>query len=260
MPNRLRLIHWNSPTARTAAKQLRAVGFVVNDRALNSGADSRALRRTPPDAMVIDLAKGFSSGRDVALALRQASSTRHVPIVFVGGEPAKVRRLKRLLPDATYATWRGIRSAIGRALAQPVAQPSVPGQMAGYSGTPLPMKLGIKPGLTVALIGAPAEFIGTLGPLPDGVRLVKRASPSAQLVLWFVKRRRDLEQKIVRMSAAFAQGGGMWIAWPKQASGTPTDVTQHHVRRAGLRQGLVDYKVAAIDSTWSGLKFARKRS
>jgi hypothetical protein len=127
--------------------------------------------------------------------------------------------------------------------------------MAGYSGTPLPKKLGIKPGSTVALLAAPAGF--ELGELPDGASVRLDARGRADLVVWFVGARRELRPERLRR---LADGRPLWIAWPKKASGVQTDLTENVVRDAGLAQGLVDTKVCAIDETWSGLLFWRRRS
>ncbi|NNG17367.1 MAG: DUF3052 domain-containing protein [Gemmatimonadales bacterium] len=130
--------------------------------------------------------------------------------------------------------------------------------LAGYSGTPLPKKLGIKAGYVVALVGAPQGFEKTLGRLPDDVQLRKQARGKPDLVVWFARSRKELESRVKRMGA-LAGVGGLWIAWPKKASGLATDLSQSDVRKVGLASGLVDYKVAAIDETWSGLKFARRK-
>lgn len=129
--------------------------------------------------------------------------------------------------------------------------------MAGYSGTPLPKKLGIKPDMTVALVAAPPDFADTLGALPPGARLRRDLRTASPLIIWFVRSARVLQREIHRMAARLT--GGLWIAWPKQSSGVATDVTQNMVRAAGLGHGLVDFKIAAIDETWSGLKFARRK-
>ncbi len=131
--------------------------------------------------------------------------------------------------------------------------------MAGYSGAPLPKKLGIKPDAVVVLVGAPSDFETTLGTLPEGVVLRRRAAGRPDLVVWFVKSLRDLERRVERIGR-LADGHGLWIAWPKKASGVKTDVKESDVRRAGLGTGLVDYKICAIDDTWSGLKFARRKT
>ncbi len=125
---------------------------------------------------------------------------------------------------------------------------------AGYSGTPLPRKLGIKPGHAVAFPGAPPGFADTLGPLPDGVRVKRRAGGPLDVIVCFVDRRAALERRLPALRDALDPAGGLWFAWPKRASGVPTDVTEDVVREVGLAAGLVDNKVCAIDATWSGLR------
>jgi hypothetical protein len=127
--------------------------------------------------------------------------------------------------------------------------------MAGYSGTPLPKKLGIREGHHVAFLGAPASFEASLGAPPEGVtvRRSARGSHTVDVVVLFAKSKRDLE-KLPSAAAALAYDGGLWIAWPKKASGVVTDVTENLVRERGLAAGLVDNKVCAIDDTWSGLR------
>lgn len=253
---RLRLVHWNAGEARERAAKLRAAGYVVNLSQVTPET-LRELRRNPPDAVVIDLTRVPSHGRDVALAIRGSKTTRHIPIVFVGGETKKVAAIRKLLPDAEYTIWRRIRSSLKHAISKPPEEPIVPASnLAGYSGTPLVKKLGIKAGHKVSLVGSPAEFEKTLGALPDGVTLSRRLGP-ADLIIWFTKSRAELERRVGAMVTKVG-GGGIWIAWPKQASGVTTDLTQNEVRRVGLANGLVDYKICAIDATWSGLKFARR--
>lgn len=128
---------------------------------------------------------------------------------------------------------------------------------AGYSGTPLVRKLGIKPASALALIGAPRGFRRELVGLPPKVRVTTHADGSPELIVWFTQSRRELEGRIGAMSQAM--GAGLWIAWPKKASGVQTDLVEDAVRAAGLAHGLVDYKVCAVNETWSGLKFARRR-
>jgi hypothetical protein len=131
--------------------------------------------------------------------------------------------------------------------------------MAGYTGRPLPKKLGIRPGSTVALLGAPPDFEQKLAPLPENVRLQKQARGPASLILLFAKSRAGLDRRFPAALRALAEPAGLWIIWPKQASGVPTDLTQNTVRAFGLASGLVDYKICAIDDTWSGLLFTRRR-
>jgi hypothetical protein len=129
--------------------------------------------------------------------------------------------------------------------------------MAGYSGTPLVRKLGIKPGTTLALVGAPADFPRELTGLPGDVRITTRAAGSADLVVCFVRSKQELATRVAPMSALMKSG--LWFAWPKKASGVATDLTEDVIRAAGLAHGLVDYKVCAISDVWSGLKFAKRK-
>jgi CheY-like chemotaxis protein len=256
---RVRLIHWKPEEATPRAATLRAAGYTVDFRPVTPET-LRELRARPPAAVVIDLSRVPSHGRDVALAIRESKGTRHLPLVFVAGEAEKVARIRSALPDAVYATWRGIRGALRSAIAHPPERPVVPQtRLDGYSGTPLPKKLGIKPGHTVVLVGAPDDFESTLGRVPDGVALRRQNRGARNLTIWFVTSRVHLEGRMASM-AERAGEGAMWIAWPKQASGVRTDVTQNLVRERGLAAGLVDYKICAIDATWSGLLFTRRKS
>jgi hypothetical protein len=257
---RIRLIHWNAGEARERTAMLHAADYTVDARPLRDSASLREIGTRPPDAIVIDLTRLPSHGRDVALGFRSYKATRRVPIVFVEGEAEKVAKIRTLLPDAAFTTWARIRGALKAAIAHPPADPVVPSSnLAGYSGTPLPKKLGIKPRSVVALAGAPNDFEKTLGALPEGATLRRQGSGARDLTIWFTASRKNLEGNLARMIAAIARTP-MWILWPKQASGVKSDLTQQHVREAGLAAGLVDYKVCAIDATWSGLLFRRRRS
>jgi hypothetical protein len=125
---------------------------------------------------------------------------------------------------------------------------------AGYSGTPLPRKLGIKPGSRVLVTGAPAGF--SLGDLPADVKPHQRASGAGyDVILAFCPDQAALHRQFAPLAQRLSTAGGLWIAWPKKASGVRTDLTENVVRDHGLAVGLVDVKVAAVDATWGGLKF-----
>ena len=124
--------------------------------------------------------------------------------------------------------------------------------MTGYSGTPLPRKLGIKPGHRLLLLGAPEGF--ELSPLPDGVRIGRRAAGKADVIVSFHTGRADFERRLPALRRCMEPAAGLWIAWPKRAAKRPTDMTEDVVREVALPTGLVDNKVCAIDEVWSGLR------
>jgi hypothetical protein len=127
---------------------------------------------------------------------------------------------------------------------------------AGYSGTPLPKKLGIVGGSTVALVGAPA---GLLDHLPAGVTVKRQARGKADVVVAFFTEQRDFERRIDALGRMIFPAGGLWVAWPKKASGVNTTMDENVVRTVALPLGLVDNKVCAIDETWSGLRVVWRR-
>jgi hypothetical protein len=130
--------------------------------------------------------------------------------------------------------------------------------VAGYSGTSLPRKLGIKAGDAVAFPAAPPEFEAGLGQLPGGVVIKRRAVAPLDLIVAFFTRRSELERRFARLAAAIFPDGGLWIAWPKRASGVVTDIAEDTLREVALPRGLVDNKVCAIDETWSGLRLVHR--
>jgi hypothetical protein len=131
--------------------------------------------------------------------------------------------------------------------------------MAGYSGTPLATKLGIKEGHRVVLLGAPSGFASSLEPLPPIKIATTLRGAAANVVVLFVTRRAELEQKLASVRAALDPAGGFWVAWPKKASKVPTDITEQTIRDVALPTGLVDNKVCAIDDTWSGLRLVIRK-
>lgn len=127
--------------------------------------------------------------------------------------------------------------------------------MAGYSGTPLPTKLGIREGHRLCVVGAPRDFGDALGELPVGVTVARSLGARPHdVIVTFVKTRAELDERFAAAKARLDPSGGLWVAWPKKASGIATDVTEDVVRRVALDAGLVDNKVCAIDATWSGLR------
>ena len=127
--------------------------------------------------------------------------------------------------------------------------------MAGYSGTPLAKKLGIKEGSRLRLVNAPKGFEKELGELPHGVETTGRGNKPFNLVLLFVKSESALKKEFAREAKKIARDGMLWVAWPKKSSGVATDLTFGNVQKTGLQAGLVDVKICAVNDIWSGLKF-----
>jgi hypothetical protein len=127
--------------------------------------------------------------------------------------------------------------------------------MPGYSGTPLPKKLGIKDGFRVALLHAPADVRAELADSLAKCQILRVASGNLDFILLFAKSRASLEHDLPTAARALAPAGMLWVSWPKKSSGLATDLDENVVREAGLRAGLVDIKVCAVTDVWSGLKF-----
>jgi hypothetical protein len=257
----VRLLCWKEDLAKERARALKTTGFSVDASPLNPAGLIGHFRANMPAAVLIDLDRLPSHGREVAVALRQSKSTRHLPIVFAGGVPEKVARIRLELPDAFFADWTKVGPALAKALKNAPANPVQPiSHMARYAGSSLAKKLGFKPKMKAALLGAPDGFEELLGDLPEGVELQTKLSKQTELVLWFVRSRRELEGEMAYMSARLPEGSSVWIIHPKQTSRYKVDFNQNDVRVIGLAAGLVDYKVCAVDADWTGLKFARKKS
>jgi hypothetical protein len=131
---------------------------------------------------------------------------------------------------------------------------------AGYSGTPLLDKLGVKAGSRVALIGAPRGFAEWLPALPEGATLRQRGDAEADVILLFLRSRQDLPSIQDAIGRMPPQGGMLWTVWPKKTSSIASDLSENVIRDAGLSAGIVDTKVCAIDETWSGLRFSRRKT
>lgn len=257
--SRVLLIHWKESELPERVAALRKAGCDVTTH--SSQAETPAL--TPaalPEAILIDLSRLPSHGRSLGYVICQKKATRNIPLIFVGGAAGKVAAVRGLLPDATFTTWESVGAALRRAIARPPAQPIVPKSTSGYSGTPLPKKLGADKAETIALLGAPKGFEKLIS-VPDGPARIRRGGRApAELVIWFVKSQAELRRGLSTAKKSMADGAGLWACWPKKSSSIKSDLSDGFVRESLLNYGLVDYKVCAIDETWSGLKFARRRT
>jgi hypothetical protein len=130
--------------------------------------------------------------------------------------------------------------------------------MPGYSGTPLPKKLGIKPGFKVCFADPPPEVLAELKSELAGCEIAIKGKTPLDFAMVFTKSKAPLTKEFQRISRLLAPAGMLWVSWPKKSSGVPTDLDENIVREIGLSAGLVDVKVCAVSEVWSGLKFVRR--
>jgi hypothetical protein len=257
----VRLVCWKQDLARERASVLKEAGVPVDASPLDTGGVIGHFRANPPAAVLIDLDRLPSHGREVAVALRTSKSTRHIPIVFAGGLEEKVARIREELPDAFFTDWSKVVRVLQKALKSVTAEPVQPiPHMQRYAGSSLVKKLGFKPTTKATLLGAPAGFEETLGDLPDGAELHDKMTSRTNLALWFVRSRQELEMDTELLGARLPEGASIWIIHPKKTGRYRVDFNQNDVRAAGLAAGVVDYKVCAVNEDWSGLKFARAKA
>jgi CheY-like chemotaxis protein len=257
----VRLVSWDDALARARARELKALGFKVEARPLGEcGGVVGHFRDLSPDAVVLDLDRLPSHGREVGTMLRDSKSTRHLPLVFAGGAAEKVERIRGELPDAVFTAWDGIGDAVKAAIAHPVANPVKAKSHADRSAaTPLVQKLGIKAGMLVAVLGGFDGFEELLGDLPQGASLGKRFTAEMRLGLYVVRSERELSDAFEHATGRLPEAASLWIIYPKQTKKAKSSFNENDVRELGLESGFVDYKVCAVNAEWSGLKFSRRR-
>lgn len=259
MTGYIRLIHWKDIEIQERVAKLRSLGYQVISELPGGPVLLKELRQNPPLAIVIDLSRLPSQGRDIGLAIRHFKTTRYVPIVFVDGDTEKVKRIRELIPDAAFTTWVEIGNMLTEAIANPPVSPIKPRSLfEGYAGKALTQKLGIKENMIVWLVSPPENINDLLINLPIGVHLVEQPGEMCHLILWFVRSKSEIAIRIDEI-VLWAAKSPVWVAWPKKASGIKTDLTQTVVREYGLTSGLVDYKICSIDESWSGLLFRKKK-
>lgn len=253
---RVRIVHWKPPLAGPLVEAVRAAGHHAEYDALRGNETTKLIRANPPDAIVLDLSCLPSHSRDTAVYLRGTKYARHIPLIFVDGEPEKVETVRQLMPDAVYTTLKRLPAAIKKACAKPVANPiRPPGIMERYSSRTVAEKLGIKPGSTVALMDPPRDYAAALGQLPADVELLEEPEDALAVTLWFVRDTRALHTALRRMRA-LASKTKLWIVWLKGAGA----LSDKLVREMANGADLVDYKICAINAQWSAMAFARRKS
>ena len=252
---KVRLIHWKPEEAQEGIELLVEAGLEVLSGLLAGPEYLRMLENERPDAVLIDLSRAPSQGRDLAIALRIRKGTRNIPIIFVAGNAEKVQKIRDLLPDAGFTNWESAAAETVAAIRKGVQDPIVPESVfAAYAGKPLAEKLGIKADFIVACVGAPDDFEATLGKLPSAATVIAGPDTNADLTIWFTRKEENLRKDLASIIAA-SKTAPVWIAWPKRGSTIKSDLWQQSVRKIGMDEGMVDYKVCSIDTDWSALLF-----
>jgi hypothetical protein len=262
-PKTVRLVCWKEADAQHHAAELRDAGYqVIADPLPNPGGAIRYFRELNADAVVIDLDRLPSHGRELGMSLRASKSTCHLPLIFAGGIAEKVGPIRAAIPAAIFTAWDDVAGAIERAILQPsgprLRSPELPKPTGPGS---LERKLDIKQRMhfaIVALSGETSWLTELLTEIPDGAIVQRGIDHSTTLALFVVHTRRDLARVFALARTSLPMPVSFWIIHPKQTSRLAADFNQDTVREAGLAHGFVDYKVCAVDKDWSALKFARR--
>lgn len=254
MKKHVSLVHWRLTEAKPLITLLEHAGYEVHYGGEQKPIRVSQLKNFDVTAAIVDLTRMPSYGKYWAAELR-ATSLKHLPIVFVDGEPDKIAVVKAALPDATYTTRDKLVGVLKKI--KPVANPVQPSRMMASTRTTA-LKIGIKPDMRVAVFDAPAGYAKIIGPLPSGVALEEEPDEPAPYTLWFV---RELDEYLsgLRKMRALAAKSKLWVLYPKQKKGKQASITQTDVRESAIAIGLVDYKICSVDETWTGIAFALKR-
>lgn len=251
---RIRLLHWNATDSSRMKDLLLEAGFQVEYDEKFDSTLMRKWREDPPGAFVIDLSRLPSHGREIAIALRQSPKTRQIPIIFCDGAPDKVQQIRKLLPDAAYCASSELIKTLKAT--RPVQTPVKPvAMMNRYGSRTAAQKLGITEDSTIAAIDPPRNVSTILGELPQEVEFVEHR---AAVTLCFVHSADDLRADMSRVGSLAAKTK-LWILWRKKGAPGHNGVTERLVRETGIDLGLVDYKICAVDNTWSAMLFAQRK-
>jgi CheY-like chemotaxis protein len=254
---RIQVIHWRPAEAAPLLSAIQATGAQINMYQEPSGpAVAKAIRDMPPDAVVIDLSRLPSHGREVAIWLRNRRATRSIPIVFAGGDAAKVAPIRELLPDAVFTDTGSIASALRELPAhpnEPVAMPAP--MMRRYANRTAAEKMGIRTGTKVGVIDAPRDYVTVLGQIPEAAELLEDPDDVCPVTVWFTHEPDSFLAALPEMRR-IAGVTKLWVLWRK---GSKNGISQNFVRENGIDAGLVDYKICSVDGKWSGIAFARSK-
>jgi hypothetical protein len=248
---RVLVIHREAAEAAMLAGRLRDRGLDAEPYLSLGSKGFREIRANPPDAILIDLNRLPSYGKAMGALLRENKALCAIPLVFLAGDPQKTAAVKRILPDAVYAPWPDVPAAIQRALARPAKAPKPPRS----TGRSVAQKLGIEANSTLALVNSPDDFALDL---PEGVSTRKKPAEADVVMLW-ARNEAALDRELPGIVKAMGKGRRVWLLWPKRTSGVATNLTMPRVREVAIGYGLIDYKVCAVDATWSGMAVGLRR-
>lgn len=258
---RVRVFHWRQEEAGRLLQTLRSAGHQVDyDAKWSSSHTARAIAQAPPDVLVLDLSRMPSHSRYLSAYFRRRKSTRHIPMVFVGGDPEKLALIREKLPDATYTTLARVVSAVKKAAAHPPSNPIVPEQMMySYRGRTTAQKLGINADTTVGVIDPPRDYQAVIGDVPRGALFDEVEPERCPLLLWFFHDLDSYRDALPRMRSV-AGKAKLWIVWRKSDTGRRDRLTLPVLRELASEVGLVDYKICSISPSWSGIILARRKT
>ena len=255
MKTRLGLVHWRMEEAGPLIAMLESWGYEVHYGNEQRPIRVTELKKLDPYAAVVDLSRMPSYGKYWAAELRQ-TSLKNLPIVFVDGDPERVKGVREAIPDAVYVSRAGLERALR--VIKPVSNPVQPERMMASTRSAA-VKLGVKPGMRVGVNDAPRGYASVIGVLPEGASFEEEPADAAPVTLWFV-RDADVYLAGLRAMKKVAAKSKLWVLYPKQQKGKQvSNLTQALVREAGIKVGLVEYKICSVDAVWTGLAFAVKK-
>ncbi len=265
----VRLFHWRPSEAVVLLDALRDAGYGVIYHERSQAPSMREIRESGTFAIVIDLSRLPSHGRNMGAWLRGSKSARHIPLIFAGGDPVKIAAIRKDLPDAIYASHARLVETLRRVASGKIEAPKDPvvpkPMMTANPQRTTAQKLGIRAGIALRLIDPPGHYERVIGDLPGGVALIDVAviddsaddrMDASAITLWFVLDAGDLERGLSERRKLAAKSR-LWIIWKK---GRGDGLNGNFVREAALKVGLVDYKICSLDPTWSGMLFAVKKA
>lgn len=245
------MIHREVAEAAALAGRLRDKGYAAQPYLSLGPKGFREIRAEPPDVILIDLMRLPSYGKAMGALLRESKSLREIPLAFLAGDPKKTAEVRRIFPDAEFAEWMDVPEALENAVRNARKAPLLP----RVPSKSVAAKLGITGASVVVMLGAPAQCPLNL---PEGTRIGKRPAEADVVMLW-AHSEAGLDRELGRVAPLAEAGRRIWLLWPKRTSGVETSLTMPRVREIAIGHGLIDYKVCAVDATWSGIAVGPRR-